>query len=188
MKIKSVLNLCKKSKNVGVYTDEKTKEQWLCDGHAYYRVSGIPIISGNEVLALMDIPESKKMDYRVYEEELKVDLFEDTYKDELEVFDESINIVYRGCEMHPFITSKGIKYISTKHLAPLKDKPIVDLSFFERGELIAVKDGFILEALIYPFNIVDDNLVHSLEVITNKSRVFLKNKKSKFKEDEQIEM
>ena len=81
-------------------------------------------------------------------------------------------------------TSQGIRFIDKEYLRPLSDYDMDILRFYERtstgGQLyIAVKAGMMLEAIIAPFNAVNDKFVEKLQEITKDCEIALSIKKRK---------
>ena len=166
MKIKHITALCKRQKTVYLY-DGNDGQQYVGDGAAIYPLYGLPRLDEKSILTVLDVPYDKRLEYEVRRGALAVNA-EDSDPEE-----EPIGMEYRGLvivvdgdSIAPIKTSRGIVFIRTKYLSPIMDHR--GLTFFlrttyQQDPCIAVKEGFLLRALIMPHEMVNDEFLQKIE-------------------------
>ena len=102
-----------------------------------------------------------------------VDL-EDFHETEKEVIESNIKVIYGNYELIPLYTSEGVVYINSVYLNPLNDV-IGQLTLHERKDTfnkiyIVAKCGLLLQAIIFPMDIINDVFVNALELLGDKTR------------------
>lgn len=176
MKIKAMATLAKKSHTIiSIFVNlSATGEvvQWLSDGVACYPLRGMPILTKNQIFRLFDIPEKdiKQFSYK----EIQVKGREAAIFIDFDESDESnklcyspLTIMYMGDNYIPFYYAAGAMLaINTHSLQPLTkadDSPVYVMrrKIAETGEwfgdMIAIKKGLLLEALIAPIQLHTDS-------------------------------
>lgn len=181
IKIKKIVDLCVKSGAMHIYTNPDDGIQWMTDGSAIYPLEGIPVVDGNYICALYDITDKKaaKMAIETHEELPQGLDFSDTVEGESPANIEDMVICTDGMSYVPILTEIGQIFIDNKYLSPLSNIEMSDLHFYLRHDssgkpIIAVKQGMLLIAMIYPI-IVSEMFVKKLERIYKSSDTALKN-------------
>lgn len=170
MKIKSLAALCKRHKRFYLY-DIQNGAQWLGDGSAIYPLLKMPTITKENIFVLFDIPEKQQEKIHITVDKLPSHInFNDNTEFENMLDSENITIGYAGRVLRPLRTSQGIVFLDTKYLEPLGD--IVDaVELFERIDgnsrpYIVAKMGFVLVAVIMPYDVIKDDFVKQLQDLT----------------------
>lgn len=188
MKLKTIAALCKKSQNIVIM--EKPAgggdrvEQWIGDGYALYPVYGLPYLDEEGVFTIFDVPEKQREKYSFHSGALPEGMrFSDTDRNERIIEDEKISIIAAGRTLKPLQTRGGLVFIDAKYLTPLADMLEV-LELYERVKdsgqaYIAAKAGFILVAVIMPYDIVSEEFVKQLQGLTRECAVALHNKQQR---------
>lgn len=166
MIIKKIIDVCKKSKNFILCEDDERGTQWLSDGAAMFPLYGLPDFNEETLFRTFDIPEKqqKKMHF-THKPALPASFnFEDYFSGEKECA-RQYPLITGESESIPYNTTQGIKFIRREHLLPLADAP--QLAICERikedGTLyFAAKSGFVLLALITPFDVITEDFTEQL--------------------------
>lgn len=181
MKLKKVAALCSQIGAFYLY-DQADRQgeivcQWLGDGNAVYPIAGLPYMEMDHVCAMFDIPAKKqeKMIFRhtVAPESIN---WEDSDQEERQLDDPKLCLRYGGREVLPLRTSAGITFIQEKYLAPLDS--LEYLRLYERrsrsgGVYIAAKIGMVVQAVIMPVDIVNEDFVDKMDELTEMCRAAL---------------
>ena len=123
MKIKEIINLCKKSNRLIIYED--TECQWLSDGSAIYPLYGLPKFNIESLCRTFDIDVKKAEKMQITDEPLPEcydfsNLTRDEYEKTLTPYFLSFNFLEK--EVTPYQTKNEILlFIESKYLKPLKD-------------------------------------------------------------------
>lgn len=182
MKIKNIAAICKKNKSVVLferYSDEgEVVLQYIGDGAAVYPVIGLPVLDKESVLTIFDIPEKQREDWYVRStgipEGINLDDIDGTEKP---VEREVISIVYSGKTLKPLQTRRGLVFIESRYLSPVSD--VLDvLELYERimpsgTPYIVAKAGFLLQAVIMPVDVINQQFVEKLEELTRQCAISL---------------
>lgn len=162
MKLKKLGEILKKSKRAVIFqkqTESGFVVQYLSDGSGIYPCFGLPRLTKEGLLTILDIEKSKWDGWHVSEKEIPEDIcLSDTDDVEWNAFPTFYNIDLGNRVVTPLETElNGIVFLDIKYLTPLQDTP--GLQFFIRksrgGELyIAVKNGVLLVAVIMPVRVV----------------------------------
>lgn len=179
MKVKKIIDICKKDKRLILLEGEEF--QWVSDGGAVYPLINLPRFDVDGICATYDINDKQKdkMFFQHEDELPKEYVFDDVCKNEIEIEFSSLKISISGKELIPFDTSQGIAFIDGKYLDPLWCDDM--LGFYERttksGQIyFVVKTGMILQALINPYDVVNKDFVTDIETLAAKCRIALENK------------
>lgn len=177
MEIKKIINLCKKSGQLRIYSNEG--EQWISDGYAFYPLIGLPYFDEETICAAYDISAKKAEKMHIsfdFNMPPMLDLSDDV-KNEMQC--------ERGAPLFgaliPITTSHGIEFIQSKYLTPFSDCDDNMLYIFERttpsgATYFAVKDGFMLVGIIAPYDCINAEFVKRLKDICNQCEISLHNK------------
>ena len=195
MKIRSIIDICKKSGRMMLF--ENKHEQWISDGMAVYPMFNLPHFDKDTLFRTYDITDKQadKLQFTHYGKMPDAFSFEDNVVEE-SLINQAPS--YFLDKVIPFVTSQGIEFIESKYLKPLSDIDST-LRIYERysksGQLyFAVKSGFVLVAIILPTNFINEKFVQELEEMTKLCKLALHNKKaandfdfqqSMFEEDEE---
>lgn len=131
MVIKNIAKVCKNSGQVILY-DNGICEQWVGDGGALYPLHGLPILTTETLLTVLDIPEAGQK--KLYKDmRLLPDIFDysDTVRGENIIPDFGLTIGEDGMVLQPAKTSRGMVFFDPRYLSPLKDAP-GDIQLYER--------------------------------------------------------
>lgn len=166
MKIKAFASLCRKNKRVYLYTEED--RQWISDGLAAYSLDGVPWLSPEHVPVLLDVPEKDRSSYDVKKVDSPEDgLFSDHWRGEEAVMPMNANIRYKEMDLLVFRVFGELWFLQEKYLPPVLD----DFSCFYarkagKRNIIAVKNGLLLAAVISCCNPVDGKLADEMQEIS----------------------
>ena len=165
MKIKSIAAICKKNKNIAIF------ERYSDDGSAVYPVVGLPQLDKESLLTIFDVPEKDRDNYFVKTLGVPAGIsFEDTDETERHVEREGISIIYSGRTLKPIRTTRGLVFIESRYLSPVAD--VLDvLELYERRTAegtpyIVAKAGFLLQAVIMPYDVISQQFVDNLKRLT----------------------
>ena len=175
MKIKSIAAICKKNKNIAIFErysdDGDILTQYIGDGSAVYPVIGLPPLDAESLLTIFDVPEKDRDNYFVKTLGIPAGIsFEDSDATERQVEREGISIIYSGRTLKPIHTTRGLVFIESRYLSPVSD--ILDvLELYERitprgTPYIVAKAGFLLQAVITPYDVISQQFVDNLKRLT----------------------
>ena len=182
MKIKKLIDICKKTGNIFLYNTGDTR--WISDGHAIFDISDLPPFDEVTLCLTYDINEKQanKINFR-HETTLPGAInFSDICDNEFIAERGPMWLSHAGTGIIPFKTSQGVVFIESKYLIPLSDISESQLTFYERmtktGEIyFAVKFGLILVAIITPIDVINKEFVDKLKDLTAQCEVAWFNKK-----------
>lgn len=191
MKIKSIAAICKKNKNIAIFErysdDGDILTQYIGDGSAVYLVIGLPPLDAESLLTIFDVPEKDRDNYFVKTLGIPAGIsFEDTDATERQVEREGISIIYSGRTLKPIHTTRGLVFIESRYLAPVAD--VLDvLELYERrttdgAPYIVAKAGFLLQAVIMPYDVINQQFVESLQALTRECEFALSEKERRERE------
>lgn len=191
MKIKSIAAICKKNKNIAIFErysdDGDILTQYIGDGSAVYPVVGLPRLDKESLLTIFDVPEKDRDNYFVKTLGVPAGIsFEDTDETERHVEREGISIIYSGRTLKPIRTTRGLVFIESRYLSPVAD--VLDvLELYERRTAegtpyIVAKAGFLLQAVIMPYDVINQQFVESLQDLTRECEFSLSEKERRERE------
>ena len=191
MKIKSIAAICKKNKNIAIFErysdDGDILTQYIGDGSAVYPVVGLPQLDKESLLTIFDVPEKDRDNYFVKTLGVPAGIsFEDTDETERHVEREGISIIYSGRTLKPIRTTRGLVFIESRYLSPVAD--VLDvLELYERrtaegAPYIVAKAGFLLQAVIMPYDVINQQFVESLRDLTRECEFSLSEKERRERE------
>lgn len=190
MKIKNIAAICKKNKYAVIY--ERYGEsggviQYIGDGAAAYPVTGLPKLDKESLLTIFDVPEKQREDWFVQVAGIPSKIsFEDTDANEKPVEREAISIAYSGKTLKSLQTRRGLVFIESRYLSPVAD--VLDvLELYERRTAegtpyIVAKAGFLLQAVIMPYDVINQQFVESLQDLTRECEFSLSEKERRERE------
>ena len=180
MKIKNIAAICKKNKYAVIYeryTEGGGVVQYIGDGAAAYPVTGLPALDKESLLTIFDVPEKQREDWFVQVAGIPSEIsFEDMDANEKPVEREAISIAYSGKTLKPLQTRRGLVFIESRYLSPVSD--ILDvLELYERitpggTPYIVAKAGFLLQAVIMPYDVISQQFVDNLKRLTEQCVLF----------------
>lgn len=173
MKIKSIAAICKKNKNIAIFErysdDGDILTQYIGDGSAVYPVIGLPPLDAESLLTIFDVPEKDRDNYFVKTLGIPAGIsFEDSDATERQVEREGISIIYSGRTLKPIHTTRGLVFIESRYLAPVAD--------------VVAKAGFLLQAVIMPYDVINQQFVESLQALTRECEFALSEKERRERE------
>ena len=160
MKIKKIVDLCKKSGRISLFMD-KDGGQWLSDGTAFYPLIDAPIFDTESICATFDITEKQRENIIL---EFKLEMpgkicFDNNSENESFAERNDISLHYKNDEFYIYNSASGALYMKAKYLRLLDQEGLeVYLRFMPDGEPYFVcKIGFMLQAVIMPYRIEKTN-------------------------------
>jgi hypothetical protein len=179
MKIKTIAAICKKSECLYLYDKTGSNgyvSQWVGDGMAIYPIVNIPYMETDNVCTIFEFTEKQLEKFLIRHTEVPEGIcIDDTDRTEINLSNENLSIAYAGRILKPLQTSKGLVFIDSKYLSPLADIWNI-MELYERttqsGQTyIAAKAGFILYAVIMPYNALNETFVTQVEKLARQCRV-----------------
>lgn len=181
LKIKNIAAICKKNKYAVIYernTESGGVVQYIGDGAAAYPVTGLPALDKESLLTIFDVPEKQREDWFVQVAGIPSEIsFDDMDATEKPVEREAISIAYSGKTLKPLQTRRGLVFIESRYLSPVSD--ILDvLELYERitpggTPYIVAKAGFLLQAVIMPYDVISQQFVDNLKRLTEQCALSL---------------
>jgi hypothetical protein len=176
MKIKSIAAICKKNKNIAIFerysNDGDILTQYIGDGSAVYPVVGLPQLDKESLLTIFDVPEKDRDNYFVKTLGVPAGIsFEDTDETERHVEREGISIIYSGRTLKPIRTTRGLDVLELYERRTAEGTPY-----------IVAKAGFLLQAVIMPYDVINQQFVESLQDLTRECEFSLSEKERRERE------
>ncbi len=137
MKIKKLIDLCKKRGCFYLFEDERV--QWLSDGVALYPLYNVPEFDEETLCRTFDITE-KQQEKIVFRHEMRLPsqyCFDDFTDGEVMCAQSPVIINGGSHGLIACKTSQGVMFLDRKYLVPLEDTAEGMLEIFER----TTKDG-----------------------------------------------
>lgn len=182
MKIKKIINLCKSSRSLTIYTDLATDMQWLSDGQALFPLYGLPLFDIDSFCNTYDINDNlkSKMNMRILEELPAGFDFNDSNNFETEVEKMPMSLNYADFNVLALKTETGIKFIERKYLSLFSDYCNSDLTIFERTgnaghDYIVVKNGFNIIGIILPVELLNRSFLDEAKTFVTQLEMTLDN-------------
>lgn len=181
MKIKSIAAICKKNKQVVIfnrYSGDEAVTQYIGDGGAVYPINGLPELDEENLLTIFDVPEKQRADWFVKYMSIPDGIsFDDTDANERIIEQGNLSIVYAGKTLKPLQTRRGLVFIESRYLSPMSDYMDV-LELYERftpsgTPYIVAKAGFMLQAVIMPYDAINAQFVKRLQELAEQCAVSL---------------
>lgn len=176
MKFSRIAALARKYKTAVIMLDAD-EMQWLSVGCAVYRLERMPWLDEETVLTLIGVADNSREKWNArgngkVSEVLNNDLPED---EEITAEDAGISIVYGGKLLTPIYTMEGVIWFDVELLSPAEKKDEGYRRFFVRPmkdghRAIAIKDGFILTALILEYETKDTDLENAISTLDDRCR------------------
>lgn len=158
-------------------------QQYITDGSAIYPVIGLPYINEETLLTMWDVPEKQRDSWTVRTLPVPdcID-FRDTIAVDSQVRETDFVLYQNQSKLRAIATSRGVVFIDLGYLAPLADSFDV-MQMYERisddGQLyIVVTAGLWLQAIIFPYKLIDKDFIEKLDYILNECETSLKWQKS----------
>lgn len=188
MKIRKIIDICKKNGNIIIF--ESRKEQWISDGAAVFPMFNLPQFDEDSLCRTYDITDKQaaKIHFRHEHTMPTAYDFKDCTEDEDVVTRGPMCLSDAGRGIIPYMTSQGVAFIDAKYLQPLSDIEDSMLNLYERytksGQIyFAAKSGFMLVGIILPVDAINDQFVERLKKLTQQCEIALFNKKSAAKRE-----
>lgn len=195
MKFKVIGNICKKKKTAIIFdrvtvnsAGMEVCQQYISDGSAIYPVIGLPYINEETLLTTWDVPEKQRDSWTVRTLPVPdcID-FRDTIAVDSQVRETDFVLYQNQSKLRAIATSRGVVFIDLGYLAPLVDSFDV-MQMYERindaGQLyIVVTAGLWLQAIIFPYKLIDKDFIEKLDYILNECETSLKWQNSAKEED-----
>lgn len=186
---KKIVALCKKENKVHMLRGKDV--DWLGNCVGYYPQIDMPEFTEKTFCTAFDItPKAAgKIQFDFAGEIPEGYDFSDCTEDEVECYyHEDMAIQYGGRVLMPVRTSDGITYLDKAYLAPVANDDL--LHIFERhsksGVLyFAIKIGFMVTAIIMPYNAITEDFGKSLSLLAELTAVKLENMKNAKQHEEQ---
>lgn len=194
MKIKKLIDICKKTGNIFLYDTGKTR--WISDGRAIYSISDLPSFDEFTLCKTYDISDKQasKINFR-YATSLPSLLCFDDFCDTESISERGpMWLSHAGTGIIPFKTTRDVMFVESKYFMPLSDVDDAMISVYERvtqkGEVyFAVKIGLLLIAVITPVDVITDEFVSRLRDLTKQCEIeLLKREEIKGQNSGQLEI
>lgn len=164
LKMKKIAALCTSGHTIHIEDEGEgnDKTQWIGDGHAMYRLGGIPYLRERTALATFDIDEEKREKFNCTHNVISdfQHMVRDIDEKDTLLRETNIEIKYKSRTVTGLDGERGIVLVRPKYLAPLKD--LGEVTLWERisnqgKSLIIAKEGMFTVAIIIPgHNIFED--------------------------------
>ncbi len=173
MSLKHIEQILKSNKTIYII-NVSDSEQWLSNGYAAYPVRGLPKLTKENFLAVLNISDAVKSKFYIEETDashFKHFSFDDFTAAERLLGDEMIPIILDKTSYRTFQGYTGLCLVPARYFKPFDDED-AEYQFYERnyasqfGQCIAVKKGLLLEGLILPEKIRNEATVEVLEVMS----------------------
>ncbi|MCM1439675.1 MAG: hypothetical protein NC131_10840 [Roseburia sp.] len=178
MKLKKVVSLCLQQGQVNLLNQvdkDGVVTQWMGDGGAFYPLNGVPFLDEGTLCTVFDVPEKKqeKILIQCMDFPAGLDVADYTAGDRgVETL--GVSIGYGGTTLLPMKimgAGAGIVYIQKKYLAPLEDTADV-LQFCVRTDTtgrryVAVHAGLLIAAIIFPYDLLNEDFVATMSSIVD---------------------
>lgn len=182
MKVKNIINLCKKRKHFIIFNEPDC--QWLSDGSGAYPLAGLPKLDEDVICHMYDINDSQreKTQFTYSNSLAEIYNYFDTDEDETPTEISEISIIDDGITLLPVVTEQGLMLIDNKYLAPFSDSRKDELELYLRINSAAepffvVKKGLLMYGIVMPRK-VDERFVSRLETIYRLSKANFENGKN----------
>ncbi len=189
MIFKNLTALCRQHKCIWLF-DGANGVQWITEGHALYPLHGMPELSGNVLARVFDVPEKDIGKYSIQHKEQLPAVYDygDCIGAEIQLTPEPIIIKRYDTILCPVQTSRGLMFYDPEYLKPLRDLQDT-LEIHERatpeGQVyLAVKSGFLLQAIILPQKPDNCRLLAELQGLTQALLETVESEKDEEDEDE----
>lgn len=175
MKISKIIGLCKSSRTLNLHNDELNQIQWISNGSAIFPLMDMPRFDCQSLCNTYDISDSQQSKMTIKENVKMPNSFDysDSASRENEIKKLPFSIRYGAYDTVLFETSYGVMFVESDLLSPLSDYSDVNLKYYERYTLadlpyLAVKNGFVLIALVLPLdNMTDSKFYEDFKVLNN---------------------
>lgn len=178
MKIKSIAAICKAEKTI--ITASGYSCQWIGNGKAFYPLYNLPPLSKDHIYTMFDVPDDKRDKFYFDNPPLPENIsFENTASYECILARGSLSFSESGRTLLPLKTSLGLVFVNERLLTPFADAAD-GYDLYERidstGKVyIAVKEGFILIGIIFPYDIITDEFINSLRSLLTLAEISQEN-------------
>lgn len=170
MKIKKLAALCKKRKRAIIYErridDTDIVQQYVSDGCALYPIFGLPRLDKESLLTIFDVDQDEweKRHVSVLDTPPEA-LYQDTWERESPVGRFYQPMIINGDLIKPVPICGDTVFFNDAYLDPIRDGE--NLTYYGRiynGDwIIVVKSGLLLQAAIYPVEVVTDTWLEMME-------------------------
>lgn len=158
MKLKKIAAVCKGS-GTAVLWDATDREgvvhQWICSGGAAYPVEGLPYLTQEHMVTVLDLSEKQQEKMKI-EHTPAPDIFDfsDTADGEAMAKEAAFTVVYGGTAFLPVSCEQRTQFLDWERLAPITAE-YKDLQFWRRGsenglKYYAVKAGLLCVGIVAP--------------------------------------
>lgn len=181
MKVKKIIDICKKSKSLALYNLADEDLQYISNGCALYPLWNLPHFNFDSICNTFDISEKKRerISFRSFTE-LPANICIDDIKAGKTMCEKYPDMSI-GNYM-PIKTELGLKFIDKQYLTPFDDMENTELylriSATDKSEYFAVKQGFMLYGIIFPANVVSEQFVADLGEIYGQAKAILLQRQS----------
>lgn len=181
MKIKSIAAICKKNKQIIIINRHNGNEagtQYIGDGGAIYPINGLPELDEKSLLTIFDVPEKQRANWNVKYMNIADGIhLDDIDANERIIEQDNLSIVYDGEILKPLQTRRGLIFIKSCYLSPMSDY-MDALELYERftpggTPYIVAKAGFMLQAVIMPYDAINVQFVKRLQELAEQCAVSL---------------
>ncbi|MGN0173973.1 MAG: hypothetical protein ACI39F_05990 [Acutalibacteraceae bacterium] len=181
MKIKKIIDLCKKQKMMILIDDENYDYQWLSDGYGIYPLLGLPKFNLEQLCNTYDI-STKQQEKMCLRECLKLpddyDFSDVSAQDDTPCRREDFGFAFDERSAIPLKNERGICFIDKKYLAPLEDveeEVGIYTRYDKAGKMyFALKVGYMLYGIATPMkNIITIDFINKLKTLAELCEISL---------------
>lgn len=162
MKIKDIAALCKRRKILYIVT-EQGEQQYIGDAAAMYKISGLPILSGDEYMTLFDLKPKERDKMTVLHDSVSPLDMSDYAADEQQAEAAYFTFCYGERVLMPLKAGDKLLLIEQKYLKPVADEQEYQTFWVRRdrngNRYIVIKNGMLATAAVMPFSINDSGFV-----------------------------
>ncbi len=189
MKVRKVVDLCKRNRIIHLYDDEDV--QWISDGAALYPLWGMPTFDEMTIKNSYDFTEKQWSEMLFTRNSGLPSGYEteDLPNHERRAERMPLWIRYAGVSAVPYIVSTGVAWMDSAYLTPFGTEERLEVweRRTEDGSLyFAVKIGLELVAIVLPCLFPGEEITHHLDLLAGLCRRSLQNEKRE--ESQQLTM
>lgn len=157
MRIKALLRIIKRYEQAQLICPEPGNgaEQWLAVGSGLYCLTGMPMLTADILLTLMDIPAERRGSFDIQTAcELPLDV--EAYaiwktEGEVDTAPLRMTVTYMGVEFIPFSTDGGAIFINREMLAPFSEDAAFSIRRTPTGQAyLFVREGTFAAGVVMP--------------------------------------
>lgn len=198
MKITRLASLAKDHRSITIINttvDGEITRQHVMIGTAVYPMDGLPVLDGKELLAVLDVPTEKRMEYSVYMRDMWPDMLlitADNHQTDREASVIDTTICTPWADVLSAYTQSGMMFMNAEYRRVIEKEKAVTWWSRKRDSgatVLVAKKGYQAIATIMPeFGWVTENVCEDLWHIAQAARNMLEKQKARDAQYEQQTM